>query len=288
MRDVVIEMLTDQALSLLACTKCHGALADFSEGGRCRVCGTLIPVKDGVVVARELEAKSYFDRVFEVMRISNQEPGTWEIFYRQQVDLVSASLREGDVVIDVGCGPDILYRKGSAFVIGLDTSFESIRANNAVDMRLFASAASLPLRDRCADVILCFYSIHHMTGETVEENRSIVERVFREFARILKPGARLLVFEVSPRWPFGNIEELSWDTARRALGPGLDMFFWRRSNLAALGLQVLGGASLNVREFTGSRLTTFPPIFSKQWLRLPRILYPFQVSLYEWRMPASA
>lgn len=248
----------------------------------------LVPVRNGVVIGRATEARSYFDSVFEVMRQSNREPGTWEIFYHEQVDLVTSMLRDTDVVVDVGCGPDILYRKGKAFVIGLDASFESIRANQMVDVRLFSSAASLPLRDACADVVLCFYSIHHMTGKTVVENRSIVQQVFMEFRRILKPGARLLVFEVSPKRPFGLVETLSWNTARSALGPGLDMYFWQKRDLTKLGEETLPRAQLSVRDFTGSPLTTFPPIFSKQWFRLPRVLYPFQVCLYEWRVPTSA
>jgi SAM-dependent methyltransferase len=184
----------------------------------------------------------------------------------------------------VGCGPELPYRKNGAFVIGVDASFHSIRANEMVDVRVFASAASLPLRSASADAIVCFYSIHHMTGQSVTEHRDIVRNVFREFARVLKPSRRLMVFDVSPRWPFGAIEELTWNTVRRRLGQNLDMFFWKKHDLEMLGRETFPRARFSIERFGGSPFKTFPPIFSKPSLRVPRLLYPFDINLYTWQL----
>ena len=274
-----------QALrEILACHRCHGDLA-FSDGSaNCAHCLTRLPVRDGVLMGLEATQASFFDSIFEVMRQGNKETGTWELFYRKQAELVANLLRPGEVVVDVGCGPEIPYAKGEARVIGADASFASIRANSSVDLRLFASAEALPLKNHSVDTVLCFYSVHHMTGQSVEENATIVGRVFEEFRRVLKDRGRLLVFEVTPVWPFGILEDLVWNLARRSLGSGLDMYFWRAPKLERIGSEKLTNADLTVRHFNGALLQTFPPIFSKRSFRLPRFLYPFDICLYEWKL----
>lgn len=268
--------------SLLACPKCHGSLRFLGDKAVCERCNADVPLRDGVVVARELSTKSYFDDVFEVMQAGNHAPGTWDIFYAEQAAAVEKMIGPGHIVVDIGCGPELPYAKNGAIVVGVDASFDSIRANKAVDLRVFASAAEMPLRDHVADVIVCFYSVHHMTGKTVAENREIVKQVFREFSRVLKPSGRLLVFDMSPWFPFATAEELTWNPARRHIGSGLDMFFWKDRQLKDVGLEALPGAKFSIRRFGRAPLRTFPPIFSKPDLRLPRFLYPFDINLYVW------
>ena len=91
------------------------------------------------------------------------------------------------VVLDVGCGPALPYRRDPRwFVIGLERSFESLRRNADVDLRVHGTATALPLADRSIDAIVCFYSIHHMVGATVTQNRALVNAAFQEFGRVLK------------------------------------------------------------------------------------------------------
>lgn len=267
----------------LACPKCH---ADFSpEGGalRCTACDFVGRMDNGVVVIGNPAIPSYFDRIYPIMQASNHAPGTWELFYSRQAAAVENCLQPGQLVIDVGCGPEIVYRKNGAFVVGVDASFASIRENRAADIRVFGSAAEMPLKEQSADVVVCFYSVHHMTGRTAAENHGIVNRVFREFARVLKARGTLMIFDVSPRWPFDVLEYAGWNLARRFLGSSLDMYFWKERDLRALGAAYLPRASFELRRFGGSVLTTFPPIFSKPAFRLPRFLYPFDINLYRWQ-----
>lgn len=268
--------------SLLACSKCRANLRFQGNQATCESCDAVVHLKDGVVVARELAVKSYFDDVFEVMQAGNHAPGTWDIFYAEQAAALNKMIGPGQVVIDIGCGPELPYAKNGAFVVGVDASFDSIRANKVVDLRIFASAAAMPLRNHVADVIVCFYSVHHMTGKTVEENRTIVKQVFQEFSRVLKPSGRLLVFDMSPWFPFATVEELVWNQARQRIGAGLDMFFWKDWQLQRMGLEALPGAKFSIRRFGQAPLRTFPPVFSKPDLRLPRFLYPFDINLYVW------
>ena len=279
------DMLAETAANLLACPKCHTALDTGRGALDCGACGYRAELRDGVVVARALGGRSYFDDAYRAMQSGNHTPGTWDVFYQDQVALMDGITRDGLVVVDVGCGPELLYRKNGAFVIGLDASFESVRANHGADLKIYATAAEIPLRSASVDVVVCFYAVHHMTGQTIAENGSIVESVFREFGRILAPGGRLMVFDVSPRWPFGALEQFAWNAGKRRLGAGLDMYFWERASIERLAGKVLGAARYVLHSFRSSPFTRFPPIFTKPSLQLPRMLYPFDVNLYQWTMP---
>lgn len=68
-----------------------------------------------------------------------------------------------------------------------------------MDLRIHGSATALPLADRSIDAIVCFYSIHHMVGATVAQNRALVNAAFQEFGRVLKLHGELFVFELAPR-----------------------------------------------------------------------------------------
>ncbi len=282
------EGLDERAFALLACPKCRAPLLPAPAVASCSACAASLKVRDRVLVARDPASHSYFDEVYEVMRLGNHARGTWDIFYKEQAAAVERSLHEGEVLVDVGCGPELPYRKNGAYVIGVDASFHSIRANEAVDLRVFASAGELPLADRAADAIVCFYSIHHMTGGTVADNRDMVGRVFREFARVLTPGGRLMIFDMSPWMPFAALEELAWNPAKRRLGDSLDMFFWKDRSLERLCREALPGASFSKIRYGRGPFQTFPPIFSKPGLRFPRFLYPFDINLYVWQSARDA
>jgi len=119
-----------------------------------------------------------------------------------------------------------------------------------------------------------------MVGGTRRQTRATVQAALREFARTLRPGGHLFIFEVRPWWPVWVIEQGVWNLARRALGPRLDMHFWSARALAALAREAFPGSALQTITFRVRELTTFPPVFSLPWLRIPRFLYPFDATLY--------
>jgi len=279
--------LKDQVERLLVCPRCRAALAVTSDDEvRCQnaACGFAGVLAQDVVALGDRAATSFFDDRHEVMTAGNGGAGIRCLCYEGQAAVVESLLRPGSLVLDVGCGPTLPYEKpADAFVIGLDASYESIRANRRVDMRIYGSATEVPLPDHSVDVVLAYYAVHHMTGVTMDENRRSLLRVFREFARVVKPGGELVVCEVSP-WPLIWLgEKLFWSTARSILGKKLDMCFYPAHVYEAVGQTALPHAQFSRQSFGTSMLSTFPPVFSLPSLQIPRFLYPFDVNLYRWR-----
>ena len=275
--------------SLLVCPRCHGPLHDRGQILACAgdSCGFAAATADGVVSTMAADAgPAFFDAHVPVMTDWTEQPGVYDLFYTQQTEALARILGGRRVVVDVGCGPRLIYRRPAGWLlIGVEFSRESLRRNAELDVRLHGSAAALPLPVRSVDAVVCLYSIHHMVGRTVPETTRLVGAAFAEFGRVLRAGGDLLVFEVSP-WPVAwTAERLVWTPARRLLGPRLDMFFWSRRALARLAARQLPpGTRLEYRAFAAPPFTMFPPVFGVPRLRIPRVLYPFHVCLYHWRI----
>ena len=65
------------------------------------------------------------------------------------------------------------------------------------------------------------------------------------------------------------------------------MYFWRASALKQLGESFFRGATLHIETFRNPLFATFSPVFSLPALKIPRILYPFDINLYRWELPVS-
>jgi SAM-dependent methyltransferase len=117
------------------------------------------------------------------------------------------------------------YQKKGAFIIGLESSLPSIRANPDVDLRVFGSATKIPFADQSVDMVVCFYSVHHFVGNNLDETYDLVIRAFREFERVIKPGGFLFIFEMSPMKPDAMVQKAMWNSVRKVLGKKLDMHF---------------------------------------------------------------
>ena len=184
-------------------------------------------------VLENQEKKSYFDDRWEAMRRGHAPlNGEWKLFYDQQLKYIQPFLKTGTVVLDVGCGPDILYRREKGcYLIGLDSSYRSIHANNALDLAIYGTARRLPLPSHSMDSVIGLYSIHHMTENNKEDNLALVRCAFREMARIIKPGGDLFIAEANPRPLVGRLQASLWNLARKLVGPTLDQYFWDKACL---------------------------------------------------------
>ena len=278
--------LHDHVERLLACPRCRSSFRVVEDEIRCQnaACGFVGLVAHDVAVLGDHSAPSFFDDRHAMMTAGNAQEGVRCLCYEDQAHVVEPLLKPGALVLDVGCGPTLPYTKpADTFVIGLEASYDSIRANRAVDLRVYGSALEIPLPDQTVDAVLAYYAVHHMTGRSLAENRKNLEAAFRELGRVVKPGGELLVFEVSPWRAVWLAEKLLWDTAKAVIGDKLDMCFYPADVYEGVGRTCLPHAEFSMQTFRSSLLSTFPPAFSLPWLAIPRFLYPFQVNLYRWR-----
>jgi ubiquinone/menaquinone biosynthesis C-methylase UbiE len=141
---------------------------------------------------------------------------------RHKLTLDLAAIAPGERVLDVGCGPGTLAlaakeRTGSqGEVCGIDAGAEMIqlareKARKAgVDVRFEVGLIEkIPFPDAYFDVVLSTLMLHHLPDD-------LKRRGFREIARVIKPGGRLLAVDLSPTGPF-SIMRLHM----RAVGHGL-------------------------------------------------------------------
>lgn len=268
----------------LGCPSCHArALAIEDAGYQCLNCKQIGVIRDGVFLARPLKEGHYFDQLHGLMQVGNEEAAIWTMCYDQQSRLAAELIKAGDVVLDVGCGPRIHFeRPKDCVLMGLDPSFESVRSNKSLDIRIFGGAEALPLADGSVDRMFFFYSIHHMIGQTVDENFANVKATLREAGRVVRDGGDVVMFDMSPWWPAWQAQKLAWNQARKVLADKLDMFFWRDSTLRSLARGAFSSNKFEARSFSVSPFLVFPPIFTLPKLKLPRFMYPFDIMMYKW------
>ena len=273
--------------SLLRCPRTRAPLTRDGAKLTCTESGFEGGIVDDVAVMMLATRRSFFDDKFEVMREGHKAEGERRFCYEQQMELLESYLEPGMIALDIGCGPSLPYRKPAGVrIIGLEPSFQSIKANTECDLRVYGSAYNIPLPDRSVDLVICIYSIHHMVGATIEETHNNVRRAFTEFGRVLKPDGRLFVFEMTPLSPFAAAQDMGWNLVRRLFPHVLDMYFWTAAAIIDLGRRTLPAGSQVEKVFFGTSIfTCFPPAFNLPWLRVPRLIYPLDPKLYQWRMP---
>lgn len=131
-----------------------------------------------------------------------------------------ASLDDPTRILDAGCGQGIpvMSRVSTvATAVGIDLSGEQLRLarrNGLAGSLVQGDMTYLPFVDGAFDAVIALWSIIHVP-------RADHQTAIDEFARVLRPGGRLLVCEGTDEWAGSNPDwldrgvEMQWDIAGR-------------------------------------------------------------------------
>jgi len=164
-----------------------------------------------------------YDRIERAMAFGS---GGW---YRKEA-LVRAGLVSGDKVVDVGIGTGLLARQARALIgeqgrlIGVDPSPGMLAQVDIPGAELRAGRAEeLPCATGEADFLSFGYAFRHVSD---------VDAALREFHRVLRPGGRLLILEISQ--PSGRLSRAMVKFYMRRVVPALARVVARERGSAEL------------------------------------------------------
>lgn len=131
----------------------------------------------------------YYDRACGIMSFGSGQG------YRREA-LGRAGLRPGMRVLDVGTGTGLLAREivhlvgSSGRVVALDPSWNMMAAGRRTQSLRFVQALGerLPFPDAHFDFVTMGYALRHVPD---------LDQAFEEYRRVLKPGGRLLLLEIT-------------------------------------------------------------------------------------------
>lgn len=103
-------------------------------------------------------------------------------------DLVAAAVTSETTLLDLGCGRASLA--GAAFrdvhqSVGIDLDLDDLRHNTTVAHALLADGETLPFASASFDLLISQWVVEHLARP---------EYVFREVARVLRPGGQIILF----------------------------------------------------------------------------------------------
>jgi len=211
-----------------------------------------------------------YDRLERVLGLGS---GSW---YRHKA-LRAAGLEPGMHVIDVGTGTGLLARAAAdvvadpSLITGVDPSagmIEHARVPTGVRL-LTGSAESIPLPDESADFLSMGYALRHIADLTT---------AFAEFYRVLRPGGRLCVLEITlpetawgrallRTWLDGCVPRLASALGRRRESALLMHYYWDTIRACIPPATIL--AAITNAGFSDVGRTVDVGIFSSYSGRLP-------------------
>jgi len=113
-----------------------------------------------------------------------------DVRWRKQ-SLRALALPSGSTVLDLACGTGDflkLLQAGGFHAFGMDLSWGMLAANHTGSPLAQADGAALPIATGAVDGITCGYALRNFTE---------LATVFHEFGRIVRPGGRISLLEVS-------------------------------------------------------------------------------------------
>lgn len=164
-----------------------------------------------------------YDRIEKVLALGT---GPW---YRRQA-LQRAGLAAGAQVLDVGIGTGLVAREALRLIgpegrlVGVDPSAGMMEQVHLGGVELVSGRAeALPRPDASCDFLSMGYALRHISD---------VAAAFGEFHRVLRPGGRLLVLEITR--PESRLGLLALKAYMRTLVPLIARVVARRSHTAEL------------------------------------------------------
>ncbi len=164
-----------------------------------------------------------YDRVERLLAFGT---GPW---YRRQA-LRRAGLAPGMDVLDVGTGTGLVAREALALVgptgrvIGVDPSAGMMAQARLGEVALLQGRAEeLPCGDACVDFVSMGYALRHLSD---------LDRALAEFRRVLRPGGRMVMLEITK--PQGRMATLALKGYMRAVVPMAARLVTRSADTATL------------------------------------------------------
>jgi demethylmenaquinone methyltransferase/2-methoxy-6-polyprenyl-1,4-benzoquinol methylase len=181
------------------------------------------------------EKKQFLSNIFNntapdydrMERLLGMGSGSW---YRGQA-LLRAGLTPQKSVIDVAVGTGLVAREAAhivgdpSLVVGIDPSPGMLmNAKVPPGVRLLQGRAEvIPFPSESFDFLSMGYALRHITD---------LSAAFREFHRVLKPGARICILEITP--PRNRLAKMLLKTYMRGLVPFLGRLSARSGETARL------------------------------------------------------